>query len=65
MQLAYYQHKLKQGYDMSVKLRPLAPGDLVLRKVVGCLGKIGAQLGRTISHYVGGRNRCILLRRFR
>ena len=35
VQLAYYQHKLKQAYDMSVKLRPLAPGDLVLRKVVG------------------------------
>ena len=35
VQLAYYQHKLKQGYDMSVKLRLLAPGDLVLRKVVG------------------------------
>ena len=35
VQLAYYQHKLKQGYDMSVKLRPLAPRDLVLRKVVG------------------------------
>ena len=35
VQLAYYQHKLKQGYDMNVKLRPLAPGDLVLRKVVG------------------------------
>ena len=45
VQLAYYQHKLKQGYDMNVKLRPLAPGDLVLRKVLGntksCLGKIG------------------------
>ena len=35
VQLAYYQHKLKQGYNMSVKLRPLAPRDLVLRKVVG------------------------------
>ena len=35
VQLAYYQYKLKQGYDMSVKLRPLAPGDLVLRKVIG------------------------------
>ena len=34
VQLAYYQQKLKQGYDLSVKLRPLAPGDLVLRKVV-------------------------------
>ena len=35
VQLAYYQHKLKQGYDVNVKLRPLAVGDLVLRKVVG------------------------------
>ena len=34
MQLAYYQHKLKQSYDMNVKLRPLAPGDLELRKVL-------------------------------
>ena len=31
VQLTYYQHKLKQGYDMNVKLRPLALGDLVLR----------------------------------
>ena len=35
VQLAYYRQKLKQGYDSSVKLRPLAPGDLVLRKVIG------------------------------
>ena len=35
VQLAYYQHKLKQGYDTNVKLRPLALGDLVLRKVLG------------------------------
>ena len=34
VQLAYYQHKLKQGYDVKVKLRPLTPGDLVLRKVL-------------------------------
>ena len=45
LQLAYYQHKLKQGYDKNVKLR-LAPGDLVLRKVVGntknpAWGKLG------------------------
>ena len=33
--LAYYHQKLKQGYDVNVKLRPLTPGDLVLRKVVG------------------------------
>ena len=35
VQLAYYQHKLKQGYNAKVKLRPLEPGDLVLRKVLG------------------------------
>ena len=35
VQLAYYQHKLKQGYDANVKLRPLVPEDLVLRKVLG------------------------------
>ena len=35
VQLAYYQHKLKKGYDTKVKLRPLAPRDLVLRKVLG------------------------------
>ena len=35
VQLAYYQHKLKQGYDARVKLRPLELGDLVLRKVLG------------------------------
>ena len=46
IQLAYYQHKLKQGYDANMKLRPLAPGDLVLRKVLGTVknlawGKLG------------------------
>ena len=35
VQLAYYQHKLKQRYDANVKLRPLALGELVLRKVLG------------------------------
>ena len=35
VQLACYQHKLKQDYDINVKLRLLAPGDLVLRKVIG------------------------------
>ena len=35
VQLAYYQHKLKQGYNAKVKLRPLELGDLVLRKVLG------------------------------
>ena len=46
VQLAYYQHKLKQSYDTNVKLRPLAVGDLVLRKVLGITknpswGKLG------------------------
>ena len=47
VQLAYYQHKLKQDYDTNVKLRPLAPRDLVLRKVLGntknpAWGKLGS-----------------------
>ena len=46
VQLAYYHQKLKQGYDANIKLRPLALGDLVLRKVVGAArnpswGKLG------------------------
>ena len=46
VQLAYYQHKLKQGFDANVKMRPLVPGDLVLRKVLGTAknpawGKLG------------------------
>ena len=46
VQLAYYQQKLKQGYDSNVRLRPLTPGDLVLRRVVGTAknpawGKLG------------------------
>ena len=46
VQLAYYQHKLKQGYDANVKLRTLAPDDLVLRKALGIVknpawGKLG------------------------
>ena len=46
VQLAYYQHKFKQGYDAKVKLRRLELGDLVLRKVLGTAknpawGKLG------------------------
>ena len=33
--MAYYRQKLKQGYDTNVKLRPLPPGDLVMRKILG------------------------------
>ena len=35
IQLAYYHQKLKQGYDANIKLWPLAPEDLVLRKFLG------------------------------
>ena len=35
IQLTYYHQKLKQGYDANVKLQPLMPRDLVLRKVLG------------------------------
>ena len=46
VQLAYYQQKFKKRYDSNVRLRPLAPGDLVLRKVMGTAknpvwGKLG------------------------
>ena len=46
VQLAYYQHKLMQGYGANVKLIALALGDLVLRKVLGTAknlawGKLG------------------------
>ena len=46
IQLAYYHQKLKQGYDANVKFRPLALGELVLRKVVAATknpswGKLG------------------------
>lgn len=46
VRLAHYQQKLRQGYDNNVRLRPLEPGDLVLRKVVGnaknpAWGKLG------------------------
>jgi len=44
--MVHYQQKLKQTYDKGVKSRPLAPRDLVLRKVVGTTknptwGKLG------------------------
>ena len=46
VKMANYQWRLKQGYDKGVELRPLALGDLVLRKVVGTTknpawGKLG------------------------
>ena len=70
VQLAYYQHKLKQGYDAKVKLRPLVPGDLILRKVLSTakkpsMGKARTQLGMTISHHLCGWYRGIFPRRLR
>jgi len=35
VKMAHYQQKLRQGYNKKIKVRPLAPGDLVLRKIVG------------------------------
>ena len=35
VKIAYYQQKLKQMYDKGVKSRSLAPGDLMLRKMLG------------------------------
>ena len=34
VQLAYYQHKLKHGYDSNLRLKSLVPRDLVLRKIL-------------------------------
>ena len=34
IQLAYYHQKLKQGYDTNVTLRPLGPGDLMMRRIL-------------------------------
>ena len=44
--MACYHHRLKQGYDVNVKLRPLSLGDLVMRKILGSAknfswGKLG------------------------
>ena len=62
VQLASYQHKLKQGYDANMKLRPLTIG---FKKGYRnykepSMGKIGSQLGRAISYHLGGQNRCVL-----
>ena len=46
VKMAHYQQKLRQWYDKRVKVRPLVPRDLVLKKVVGTAknpswGKLG------------------------
>ncbi|XP_075644936.1 uncharacterized protein LOC142615907 [Castanea sativa] len=46
VKMGNYHQKLKQTYDKGVRTRPLVPGDLVLRKVVGVAknpawGKLG------------------------
>jgi len=35
VQLAHYHQKFKQGYNVGVKVKSLAPRDLELRRVVG------------------------------
>ena len=64
--MAYYHQKLKRGYDANVKLRPLSPGDLVMRKILGSTKNPSwGKLGGTVSHHLCGRNRCLLPRRLR
>ncbi|XP_075633815.1 uncharacterized protein LOC142606333 [Castanea sativa] len=46
VKMGSYQQKLKRAYDKGVRSKPLVPGDLVLRKVVGVVrnpawGKLG------------------------
>ena len=69
VQLAYYQQKLKQGHDTSVRLRPLALRDLVLRKVVGIAKNLAWEklglIGRAILYHFDSRYRCLYPRRFR
>ena len=65
VQLVYYQQKLKQGYDTGVRVRPLVPGDLVLRKVMGSAkNPLWGNLG-PISHHFDGWYRRLLFGRFR
>ena len=53
VQLTYYQHKLKQGYDINLRLRPLAPRDLVLRKVLGTAKNlVWGKLGPTTKGHI-------------
>ena len=42
VQLAYYQHKLKQSYDTNVKLRPSGVEESFGNHQESSLGKIGA-----------------------
>ena len=55
VQLTHYQQKLKRGYDANVRLRPLTPGDLVLRKIVRTAknptwGKLGQNWERVLTN---------------
>ena len=70
VQLAYYQQKLKQGYDSNVKLRPLTPGDLVLQRGYGhckesSLGKVMTKLGRALPYHFGSCHQSVLSGIFR
>ena len=33
--MPYYHQKLRRVYDANVRLRPLSPGDLVMKKILG------------------------------
>ena len=58
VQLAYYQHKLKQGYDAKVT-KATSAWWLGIEESPGhskkpSMGKVMTQLGRTISHHICG-----------
>ena len=59
VQLAYYQHKLKQGYDAKVKTKTTRAWGFGTKKGFrhgkkSNVGEIKAQLGGTLSYHLGG-----------
>ena len=68
--LTYYHQKLKQGYDVNVKLKAIGTRRFSVKESrrycqKPIIGKAWVQLGRAIPNYFGSRNRCVLLRRLR
>ena len=60
IKLAYYQHKLRQGYNKKVKSQLLVLGDLVLKKVVAnTKNPSWDKLGRPLSCHLNSRHMCI------
>ena len=69
VQLAYYQQKLNKGMT-KYKVKTIGPWGLSVEKGCGhckksSMGKVMAQLGKTIPYHFGSWYRCILPRRSR